>query len=42
MKVDKTQFDDLLRRMVKTEPVKRTDIAIEAKKPAAILGTSKQ
>ena len=42
MKVNKAQFDDLLRRMVKTEPVKRGDIAIDAKKPGAILAKPKQ
>jgi len=42
MKVDKVQFDALLRRMVQSEPVKRSDVAIDAKKPAAILAKSKQ
>jgi hypothetical protein len=42
MKVDRAQFDRLLRRMVQSEPVKRSDVAIDAKKPAAILAKSKQ
>jgi hypothetical protein len=42
MKVDKDQFDSLLRRMIQSEPVKRSDIAIDAKKPGAILAKPKQ
>jgi hypothetical protein len=40
--VDKGQFDALLRLMVRSEPVKRTDIAIDARKPGAILAKPKQ
>jgi hypothetical protein len=42
MKVDKEQFDNLLRQMVQSEPVKRSEVAIDAKKPAAILAKPKQ
>lgn len=42
MKVDKDQFDALLKRMIHSEPVKRKDIAIDAKKPGAILAKPKQ
>ena len=42
MKVDKAQFDNLLRQMVQSEPVKRSDIVTDAKRPAAILAKSKQ
>lgn len=42
MKVDKAQFDALLKRMIHAEPVKRSDIAIDAKKPGAILARPKQ
>lgn len=42
MKVDKAQFDSLLRRMIHAEPLQRKDIAIDAKKPGAILAKPKQ
>jgi hypothetical protein len=42
MKVDKTQFDSLLRRMIHAEPVKRTEIKTAEKKPGAILTKPKQ
>jgi hypothetical protein len=42
VKVDKAQFDALLKRMIHAEPTKRSEIAIDAKKPGAILGKPKQ
>jgi hypothetical protein len=37
MKVDKNQFDDLLKRLAKTDPAKRQDIKTEATKPGKII-----
>jgi hypothetical protein len=41
MKVDKTQFDALLRKMVEAEPVKREDIKKPSTKPGSILPKQK-
>jgi hypothetical protein len=42
VKANKFQIDALLLRIVKTEPAKRTEIAIDAKKPGAMLAKPKQ
>jgi hypothetical protein len=37
MKVDKTQFDSLLGRLVKADPAKRQDIKTDEVKPGKII-----
>ena len=41
LKVDKTKFDNLLRKIAGSGPVKKSEVKIEKRKPAKIISAPK-
>ena len=37
LKVDRNQFEGIVKRMIQTEPVKRDDVKVSKKKPAKLV-----
>jgi len=41
LKVDRAQFEGIVKRMIQTEPVKREDVKVSKKKPEKIIPPQK-